>query len=240
VLSFLALGLLIGLRHALEPDHVAAVASLATRGGTLRDHARTGALWGAGHALALLLLGGTCVVLGLVIPETTGRFLEGAVGAMLVLLGISVFVRMRRQGIHFHVHEHPGGRVHVHPHAHDGALEHGHARAHEHEHGYGNRSLKTLAVGAMHGMAGSAALVLLVGSSARSPLLGVLYIAAFGVGATCGMMALAATIALPLGRSARGRTALYRSFCGLAGVTSIVIGVHLVWLLVASRTAGAA
>ena len=229
MLSFLALGLLIGLRHALEPDHVAAVASLATRGGTLRDHARTGALWGVGHALSLLALGGTCVVLGLVVPDPMSRLLEGAVGVMLVALGVAVFVRMRRQGIHLHVHEHADGRVHAHPHAHDGA------RGHEHAHGRRpeRRSLKTLAVGALHGMAGSAALVLLVGSSARSPLVGLLYIAAFGLGATCGMTALAATIALPLGRSQRGRASLYRSFCGLAGVTSIAVGAHVVWLVCA-------
>lgn len=229
--TFLALGFLIGLRHALEPDHVAAVASIATRGGTFGDHARTGALWGVGHALMLLLLGGTCVALGLSVPAALERALEAAVGVMLVGLGVSVFVRMRRSGLHVHAHAHDGGEVHVHAHAHATDVDHA-SDPHEHEH---RRPLRTVSIGALHGLAGSAALVILVGETAQSPLLGIGYIAAFGLGAVVGMTVLAATIALPLGRSARRRTLLFRAFCGFAGVASIALGLGLVSELVLAR-----
>jgi ABC-type nickel/cobalt efflux system permease component RcnA len=228
VLSFLVLGFLIGLRHALEPDHVAAVVSLSTRGGTLRDHARSGVLWGVGHALTLLLLAGSCVVFGIVIPDRAGRILEGAVGVMLVVLGVSVFLRMRRGGVHIHGHVHEDGQAHFHAHSHAARVEH---RRDAHEHLHRPLVLRTLIVGAVHGLAGSSALVLLVGSAARTPALGLAYIALFGLGAIVGMMLLAATLALPLGFSARRRTGVYRALCAGAGAFSVVLGVHLVWSL---------
>lgn len=227
MLSFLALGFLIGLRHALEPDHVAAVVSLSTRGGTLRDHARNGAWWGVGHALTLLCLAGACVLFGIVIPERTERLLEGAVGVMLVWLGVSVFARMRRIGLHVHGHVHADGTAHVHAHGHASS-----ARG-EHEHAHKRSSLRTVGIGALHGLAGSAALVLLVGSTAQSPTLGLAYIALFGVGAIVGMMLLAATISLPLGFSSRRMTGVYRLACAAVGVFSVLIGLRSIWAVVA-------
>jgi hypothetical protein len=235
VSNFLALGFLIGLRHALDPDHVAAVVSLSTRGGTLRDHARNGALWGVGHGLTLLVLAGACVVFGIVIPESLGRLLEAAVGLMLVWLGASVFVRMRRLGIHVHGHVHADGTAHVHAHGH----AHGHAASASgegvHEHPHPRSSPRTLVVGAVHGLAGSSALVLLVGSTAQSPTLGLAYIALFGAGAVVGMMLLAATISLPLRFSARRVARVHRFLCGGVGAFSIALGAHLIWELAAAR-----
>jgi len=226
VLGFLTLGFLIGLRHALEPDHVAAVVSLSTRGATVRDYAKSGALWGMGHALTLLLLAGGCIAFGLVISDGLGRFLEGAVGVMLVALGISVFVRMKSGGIHVHGHRHEDGTGHFHAHGHATQVEHA-LDTHAHEHRRFN--LRTLSIGAVHGLAGSSALVLLVGSAAETPALGIAYVLLFGLGATVGMMLLAATIALPFGFSARHRTGLSRVLCATAGVISVALGVHLVW-----------
>ncbi len=235
MLSFLALGFLIGLRHALEPDHVAAVVSLSTRGGTLRDHARNGAWWGVGHALTLLIVAGTCVAFGLVIPERAERLLEGAVGVMLVWLGVSVFVRMRRIGLHVHGHVHADGTAHVHAHGHAPSAR----DAHEHEHvrRHPRSSLRTISIGALHGLAGSAALVLLVGSTAKSPASGLAYIALFGVGAIVGMMLLAATISLPLGFSARRMVRVYSVACAAVGVFSIVLGLRSIWAFVAPGAA---
>ncbi len=235
MLSFLALGFLIGLRHALEPDHVAAVVSLSTRGGTLRDHARNGAWWGVGHALTLLVLAGACVVFGLVIPERTERLLEGAVGVMLVWLGVSVFARMRRIGLHVHGHVHADGTAHVHAHGHPRSARDEHE--HEHERWHPRSSLRTVGIGAVHGLAGSAALVLLVGSTAQSPTLGMAYIGLFGVGAIVGMMLLAATISLPLGFSARRMTRVYRWACAAVGVFSVVLGLRSIWAVVAPGAA---
>lgn len=224
MLSFLGLGFLIGLQHALEPDHVAAVVSISTRGGRLRDHARNGALWGIGHALMLLAVAGTCVALGVVIPERASELLEGAVGVMLVVLGASVVVRLRRRGIHVHAHEHADGTRHLHA--------HGHPRGeptHEHAHPARLSTPRTLLVGAIHGVAGSAALVLLVGATAQSPQLGLAYIALFGLGAVVGMMALAATISLPLGWSARRVAGAHRVLCVLVGLFSVGLGLSMVW-----------
>lgn len=223
MLTFLALGFLIGLRHALEPDHVAAVVSLSTRGGTLRDHARSGALWGLGHALTLLVLAGSCVVFGLVIPERAGRLLEGAVGVMLVVLGIQVLVRLRRSGIHVHPHTHDDGTTHVHAHGHARAAGGVHAHAHP------RPPLRTLGVGALHGLAGSSALVLLVGSAAASPALALAYVLLFGLGAVVGMTVLAATVALPMGFTTRRRSGLHDWLCAATGAFSIVLGLRIAW-----------
>jgi hypothetical protein len=209
------------LRHALEPDHVAAVVSISTRGGTLRDHARRGAVWGAGHALTLLCLAGGSILLGVAIPERTGRLLEGAVGVMLVALGASVFLRLRAQRVHVHAHVHADGTQHVHAHA------HAHAQDHDHEHRW--PALRTLLVGAVHGLAGSSALVLLVGGAAQSPALGIAYVLLFGLGAVVGMTALAGTLALPLGAGRLRATALSRWFSAGAGAFSIALGLRVVW-----------
>jgi len=220
--SFLLLGFLVGLRHALEPDHVAAVASLATRGGRLRDHARNGVLWGLGHAATLLLLAGGCVLLGLTVPERVGRVLEAAVGVMLVVLGASVLLRLRRRGVHAHAHVHADGTSHWHAHAHDHGARRDHAHAHP--------GLATLGVGALHGLAGSSALVLLVGGAARTPGAGLAYVASFGLGAVAGMLLLATTIAVPLA-AARRRARLERALTAFAGAGSLGIGLHLVWAM---------
>ena len=221
-LSFLALGFVIGIRHALDADHVAAVVSLATRGGTIARQARQGALWGLGHTATLLVAGGGCILLGVTIPEMAERWLEAAVGAMLVGLGVSVFVRIRKQRIHFHAHEHEGGLAHFHAHRHD----HGAGHAHAHH----RVSLQALLVGAVHGLAGSAALVLVIAQTAQTPALGLLCIALFGMGSILGMMALAAAIALPLSATARLRGRFHAILCGSAGAFSVLLGAKMLWI----------
>lgn len=218
-LSFLALGFVIGIRHAMEADHVAAVVSLATRGGTIARQARQGALWGLGHTATLLLLGGACVLLGVSVPHEAERWLEAAVGVMLVVLGVSVFVRLRRQGIHFHSHAHEGGPTHFHAHRHDHAADH--------EHAHPRVPLQALLVGAVHGLAGSGALVLVVAQTARTPALGLVCIALFGLGSVLGMMSLAAAIALPLNAAERLRGRFHQVLCGSAGAFSVLLGARM-------------
>ena len=229
--SFLFLGFVIGIRHALDADHVAAVVSLATHGGSIGRQARQGALWGLGHTLTLLLVAGACISLGVAIPRGAERWFEAIVGAMLVVLGVSVFVRMRKQRIHFHSHQHADGTVHFHAHQHGVAADHG---AEHHDHAHGRLSLRVLLVGAVHGLAGSAALVLLTAEAARSPAVGLLYVAIFGVGSIFGMMAIATAIGLPLSVSARRRMGLYHVLCGGAGAFSVLLGVRILWAFVGS------
>ena len=109
-ISLLSLGFLLGMRHALESDHVAAVASLATRSRSMGDTLRQGAVWGAGHTLTLFIFGSLVLLLDTVIPETLARVLEFMVGLMLIGLGIDVLRRQLSERIHFHVHRHADGR----------------------------------------------------------------------------------------------------------------------------------
>jgi ABC-type nickel/cobalt efflux system permease component RcnA len=202
MIEVLFLGFLIGLRHALEADHVAAVASLASAERSVGRIVTHGVVWGIGHSATLLAVGGTVVLLGVAMPEKLATWLELFVGVMLIGLGAWVLIRLARDRIHFHVHRHGDGAVHIHAHSH--AAEEGlhdsdphDPRQHDHDHPPG-LPWRSLLVGIMHGMAGSAALLLLTASSFTSAPLGLLYIALFGIGSVVGMAALSAIIALPM------------------------------------------
>ena len=226
-LTLLLLGFVIGMRHAVETDHVAAVASLATRSGSLRDTVRQGAAWGLGHTLTLFLFGSVVLVLDLIMPERMAQALEFTVGLMLIGLGIDVLRRLAQEKIHFHLHHHDDGEVHFHAHSHVGENDHD-PRQHEHEHP-GRFPLRALLVGLMHGMAGSAALILLTLQTFHSPLLGLLYIALFGVGSMLGMALLSIIIAIPLRYSARGMTWLHNGLQGVIGFVTVGVGAMLVY-----------
>src|SRR5262245_60350185 len=112
--TLLILGFALGLRHALEADHVAAVASLATRSSSLANTVRVAAAWGVGHTMTLLIFGSIVLALDAALSPDASRVLESAVGVMLVLLGFDVLRRVRRQRIHLHAHQHDGGVRHFH------------------------------------------------------------------------------------------------------------------------------
>jgi sulfite exporter TauE/SafE len=189
--SILALGFLIGLRHALEPDHIAAVASLATRESSVGRTLAQGAAWGVGHTVTLALVGGLVLALGTTVPEGFSAILELGVGVMLVLLGTDVLLRVARE------------RVHV--------LRH-----------------RALCVGMVHGMAGSAALVLLALERVESLAQGIAFIAVFGAGSIAGMSVLSIAIGVPL-RASAGRLALVNRGLTLAvGLVTCAIGLDIV------------
>jgi len=223
MLTLLLVGLLLGMKHALDADHVAAVAALATRSTSFKDTVRQGVVWGAGHTLTLLAFAGVVLATDANIPKGTADALEFAVGVMLVLLGLDVLRRAYRQKTHFHVHRHAGGVVHFHAHSHaDDPAPHGTGH-HRHPHAKAF-PLRALAVGVMHGMAGSAALLLLTARAAESVSLGLLQIAVFGVGSMLGMGALSTLIALPLQGSARWTAGSHLVLQWLVGVSSAVLG----------------
>lgn len=225
-LSILAVGLLLGMQHATEADHLAAVATLATRQGSLGQTVRQGVAWGVGHALTLMAFGGAVLLLGQAISPGLEQALETAVGVMLVLLGADVLRRMVRDRIHFHVHRHGPRVAHVHAHSHRG--EGAHAES-AHRHAHPRRwPLRALAVGMMHGLAGSAALVVLALQALPSAGLGLGYIALFGLGSIVGMALLSAVVALPLRLSSRRLTGLHRSMTALVGAGSCVLGIVMV------------
>jgi cytochrome c biogenesis protein CcdA len=219
--GILGLGFLLGMQHALEADHIAAVSSIAARRTHVGDIVRHGLTWGLGHTLTLFAFAGAAILLGRAIPESLARPLEAAVGLMLVGLGAHVLWRLWRDRVHFHAHGHGDGTVHIHAHSHAGeTLPHA-STAHAHAHGF---RWRTLLVGLMHGMAGSAALLLLAVSQASSPAVGLGYVALFGVGSMIGMGALSMVIAVPLAVSARWLTRANSALQGAVGVVTVAIG----------------
>jgi len=229
MLSILALGFLLGLRHTLEADHVAAVATLTTRTSSVRQAVPLGLLWGIGHSLALATFGLAVLLLETVIPQNLVLYLELAVGVMLIGLGADVLIRLIRQRIHFHVHRHDGGVVHFHAHGHNHDRDHD--RDHTHSHvlkAGGNLRVRAFMIGIMHGMAGSAVLIVLTMQSLPSLSAGAVYIALFGAGSMLGMAVLSAAIAWPLHRWGQTLTWLnHAARAGVGGLT-MVLGAAMV------------
>ncbi len=220
--QILSLGFLLGMQHALEADHIAAVSSIAARRTHVGDIVKHGLTWGLGHTLTLFVFAGAAILLGHAIPEHLARPLETAVGIMLIGLGSHVLWRLRRDRAHFHKHSHADGEVHIHVHSHAGETA-PHSRApHDHAHGF---RWRTLLVGLMHGMAGSAALLVLTVSQASSPAVGLAYVALFGIGSMIGMGALSTVIAVPLAVSARWLTWANSTLQAAFGAITIAIGV---------------
>jgi ABC-type nickel/cobalt efflux system permease component RcnA len=226
--SILALGFLLGMRHALDADHLAAVATLATRSRSVAHTVLQGVAWGTGHTVTLMLFGGAVLVLGLALPERAAQALELAVGVMLVALGADVLFRVWRKRVHFHAHRHADGvaHFHAHSHAHETA-PHDPAR---HDHPHPRRfPARALLVGMVHGMAGSAALILLSLEALRSPAWGLVYIAIFGVGSILGMAALSAAIAVPLRLTSRHLTRAYDGLSAAVGLGTLLLGCYIVY-----------
>jgi len=228
--GILGLGFLLGMQHALEADHIAAVSSIAARRSEVGDIVRHGLTWGFGHTLTLFIFAGAALLLGLAVPEGLARPLETAVGIMLVVLGSHVWWRLWRDRVHFHSHRHDDGTVHIHAHSHaretPASKNVSHSRApHAHAHGF---RWRTLLVGLMHGMAGSAALVVLTVTQAPSTVAGLGYIALFGAGSMIGMGLLSGVIAIPLAISARWLTFANRGLQGTIGLVTIALGAHTI------------
>jgi high-affinity nickel permease len=214
MLTWILFGFLLGLQHALEADHIAAVASIAADKKGFRPILRHGALWGLGHAVTLGAFGGAVYALKLTLDERLASGLEFAVGVMLVLLGARLLYVLVKARIHFHVHRHSADQVHFHAHSHAGDVTDHAASAHAHRHGHWSRSV---AVGMIHGLAGSAALVALAAASAPTVPLG----------SIAGMALFSAVIAVPLSFTGRTLTWASRGLQALAGVIAIGIGLHV-------------
>ena len=224
--TWISLGLLIGLQHALEADHIAAVATIVSAKSGIRRIARHGAIWGLGHALTLGTFGGAVYGLKLSLTDQLASGLEFATGMMLALLGGQVIYKVIRDRIHFHVHQHRGGPAHFHAHSHAGDVKQ-HARsAHYHFHPDGSWR-RSLGVGMMHGLAGSAALVALTASTAPSAASGLVFMALFGLGSVIGMAAFSAVIAVPLSLTAKTLTWANRGLQTGAGLFALGFGVTI-------------
>jgi ABC-type nickel/cobalt efflux system permease component RcnA len=215
---------LLGMRHALEADHVAAVATLATRVRSAREAAKVGGLWGLGHAGTIVLFGAILIALGASVPPGIAHALEVGVGVVLVLLGLDVLRRIRTRRLHVHAHEHDGGVRHVHVHAHEHSTRHDHA-AHGHAHGLGRSAL---AVGSLHGLAGTAAIVLLSLETIPSRSAALAYLLIFAAGSIAGMSVFSAVVALPLRRGGSVRARAHVGLEALYGLFAVGLGLTIV------------
>ena len=222
--TILILGLLIGMQHALEADHIAAVATIAARQSSIRKVIRHGAVWGIGHTLSLMLFAGAALYTKIAITKSFSAILEGCIGILLIGLGGHLLYRLWKNRVHFHAHRHQSGVFHFHAHSHQGDSSDHAISPHDHDHPTG-LPIRTLFIGMMHGLAGSAALLVLTATAVNDTLSGIAYIAMFGIGSIIGMVILSALIAVPLSYSARMITWANRGLQGLVGCATVAFGV---------------
>lgn len=238
VLFALGLGLVLGLKHATEADHLVAVTTIVSEQRSIARAAWVGVLWGVGHTLALLGAGIVTILLGYTVPPRVAYGLELVVALMILMLGSRIlYLAFRsRRSVHVHAHDHDG-RAHVHLHFHD------HSDAHSVEamdrpvrhaaHG-GRPGFKPAIVGAVHGLAGSAALTLLVLTEVvrdGSSLLGLTYLLVFGLGSIAGMLGMSVLIGLPFAVTGARIERIHQPIRILAGFGSLVFGVYYAWHL---------
>ena len=224
LITVLGLGFFLGLRHALDPDHLVAVSTIVGEHRSLKKSSLVGTFWGLGHTASLLVAAVAVIVLKLRVPETLAPWLEFAVALMLVLLGARALRKaLRGRRLHAHMHTHDGRR-HIHLHLHRPGEEHAHT--HRHLLGVGARPFL---VGMVHGMAGSAALMLLVLATIPSAVAGLIYVGVFGLGSVGGMVVMSGLMSLPFVLSAK-RFGAAGGWLQLAtGLLSFCFGLLLVW-----------
>ena len=233
ILAVLAFGFLLGLKHATDADHVVAVANIVRKERNIWQSIWLGASWGAGHSVPLLILGAVILIIkdvALQRYETVAPYLELGVGIMLIYLGISAAWNVLRGKLHMHQHDHGAG-PHVHVHASHQVSE-SHRRAKNLHNSFfilGKPVFraKSFAIGIVHGLAGSAAVMVALLPTIDSTWTGLGYIALFSIGTMLSMAALTIILALPFKISAARQT-LNRAITLTAGALSIAVGTTLI------------
>jgi len=217
----LLVSLLLGLRHASDPDHLAAVTTLIAsekERNQARRAGKMGLLWGLGHGTALVLLGLPLVLLNQYLPEVVGKIAEVAIGCIIVLLAVRLLVRWRRGLYHVHAHTHDGGKAHRHVHSHAGDEAHGHA------HRVPKRTpLSSFGVGLMHGIGGSGGLTLLLISTISDKVQATGALLLFAVGTAVSMALLSTAFGLVIAGGPMARN--FERVAPVLGVLSMAFGV---------------
>jgi high-affinity nickel permease len=247
MLPIIVLGFLLGMRHATDADHVIAVTTIVSRQRTVWSAALIGSLWGIGHTVTITLVGGAIILFDVVIPPRIGLAMEFSVALMLVVLGALTLTGIMQRVTEMTSGQGSGGGVHAHPHAHGD-----YAHSHPHGHGPGShghtdeatplsrldrivgrlgvyQALRPLFVGLVHGLAGSAAVALLVLTTIRDPLWAIAYLLLFGVGTVAGMMLITAAIGLPFAYTAQRFARVHRYLGVASGFLSLGCGLFLAY-----------
>ena len=214
------LGFALGIKHALDADHVVAVSTIVSQYRNPLKATVVGILWGIGHTTTLLLVGIAVIVFKLVIPDQLALSMEFLVGVVLFALGLQILWKYLPKKKHIHVHDH-GDEIHAHQHSH---LRKGGGEEIQH---HPPRQHRSLLLGMIHGLAGSAALMLLVLSSIQSPMEGVIYILVFGISSILGMMVISTLIGLPFALSSGRFAAVNHRIRFMAGALSTALGIFL-------------
>lgn len=209
LLSILGLGFVLGIKHAIEPDHVIAVSTIASKSKKLLRSSLAGVYWGIGHTATLFIVGIILIFMKDEISEKWALSLEFLVGIMLVYLGITTFKSFKN--IHLHSHNYSG--------------------QYEHKHNHKNISYsKSLFIGFVHGLAGSGAMVLLTMSTVKSVWEGAIYILVFGLGTIVGMLFFTTIIGIPFVLSSK-RQSINKKLTQFTGIISTVFGIYYMYTL---------
>jgi hypothetical protein len=256
LIAILGFGFLLGMRHATDPDHVIAVSTIVSRERSIVKAGLIGALWGVGHTMTILIVGAAIILLGIAIPTRLGLTMEFSVGLMLILLGILNLTgaltwitdkfspaHPKVEGSHAHLHEHDA-KLHIHWHSHAAESQH-HGESLQPPRWFDKSSakatqagasstklglfhtLRPLFIGLVHGLAGSAAVALLVLSTIHNPKWAVLYLLIFGIGTVAGMMLITAVISLPFTFAGYKFAWLNRGLIVGSGVLSLAFGLFV-------------
>jgi len=249
VLLILGIGFFLGMRHATDPDHVVAVSTIVSRERSIPRAGWIGILWGVGHTLTILVVGAAIILFGVVIPPRLGLTLEFSVALMLILLGVLNLTgamhwlshrlsptHPKHHGTHSHLHNH-GDYAHAHPHSHGVAAPGNVATEHHGTEVEPPRwlrapfarlgifhSLRPLLIGIVHGLAGSAAVALLVLGTIRESRWAVFYLLVFGLGTIVGMMLMTLAFAIPFTFAGSRFTCLTRGLVTATGLVSLIFG----------------
>jgi high-affinity nickel permease len=256
LIAILGFGFLLGMRHATDPDHVIAVSTIVSRERSIVKAGLIGALWGVGHTVTIIIVGAAIILLGIAIPTRLGLTMEFSVGLMLILLGVLNLTgalawitdkfspaHPKVEGSHAHLHEHDA-KLHIHWHTHAGESQHhgesmapprwfDKSAANAVQSGGSSiklglfHTLRPLFIGLVHGLAGSAAVALLVLSTIHNPRWAVLYLLIFGIGTVAGMMLITAVISLPFSFAGYKFAWLNKGLIVGSGVLSLAFGVFV-------------
>ncbi len=217
VFTALLFGFLLGVKHALDADHIVAVTAIVSQSRSLFRSVLVGLSWGIGHTLTLFAVGFAVLVFKLTIPDRLALSLEFVVGLLLVILGVPLIWQLVVSKTHVHLHQH-GDKRHIHSHFHHDVP------SHDHQH-----IRRPLMMGMVHGLAGSGALTLLVVSSMSSVAQGLVFLLVFGVGSILGMMLFSGLIGLPFRLTVGLSLRLNLWVRGAAGLISMTLGLFIMW-----------